>query len=171
MSILAYLTVKGKIQGLITKDASAKESVGGDYQEDHRDESILHDYHHEMTVPHDPHSGNSTGLRVHKPVRITKSFDKASPLLLQAFVQEEELEEVTIAFYRMANGIKQHYYTTTLKDARIVAINKHTPTRQASERSHLEHLQDVHFSYRDIVETHVTSNTEGSDKWGKSARG
>ncbi|WP_252724590.1 type VI secretion system tube protein Hcp, partial [Acinetobacter baumannii] len=39
-------------------------------------------FNHEVIIPRDPQSGQPTGQRVHKPVVITKVFDKASPLLL-----------------------------------------------------------------------------------------
>ncbi|KEA24206.1 hypothetical protein BH79_29030 [Pseudomonas aeruginosa C0324C] len=49
-----------------------------------------------MIIPRDPQSGQPTGQRVHKPVVITKVFDKASPLLLAALTSGERLTKVEI---------------------------------------------------------------------------
>ncbi|WP_458024188.1 type VI secretion system tube protein TssD, partial [Pseudomonas aeruginosa] len=71
----------------------------------------------------DPQSGQPTGQRVHKPVVITKVFDKASPLLLAALTSGERLTKVEIQWYRTsAAGTQEHYYTTVLEDAIIVDI-------------------------------------------------
>ncbi|WP_422766527.1 type VI secretion system tube protein TssD [Pseudomonas aeruginosa] len=52
------------------------------------------------------------GQRVHKPVVITKVFDKASPLLLAALTSGERLTKVEIQWYRTsAAGTQEHYYT------------------------------------------------------------
>ncbi|RPZ98033.1 type VI secretion system tube protein Hcp, partial [Pseudomonas aeruginosa] len=97
-------------------------------------------FNHEVIIPRDPQSGQPTGQRVHKPVVITKVFDKASPLLLAALTSGERLTKVEIQWYRTsAAGTQEHYYTTV--------------------------LEDVHFTYRKITWTHEVSGTSGSDDW------
>ncbi|MCL8061316.1 type VI secretion system tube protein Hcp, partial [Pseudomonas aeruginosa] len=62
--------------------AFTEDSVGNTYQEGHEDQVMVQGFNHEVIIPRDPQSGQPTGQRVHKPVVITKVFDKASPLLL-----------------------------------------------------------------------------------------
>ncbi|KOP52415.1 MULTISPECIES: Hcp family type VI secretion system effector [Pseudomonas syringae group] len=164
----AFLTVIGKVQGLITKNASSVESVSGASRTDHIDESMIQALSHEIISPYDRQSGSSTGPRIHGPLCLTKSFDSASPLLLQALVKGEELEKVEIRWYRMSGSKEEHYYTTTLEDAKIVAIKDYMPSCQDPGNSHFTHLQEVHFSYRDITWNHVAASTTGSDQWDKS---
>ncbi|KSL26824.1 Hcp family type VI secretion system effector, partial [Pseudomonas aeruginosa] len=113
-----------------------------------------------------PQSGQPTGQRVHKPVVITKVFDKASPLLLAALTSGERLTKVEIQWYRTsAAGTQEHYYTTVLEDAIIVDIKDYMHNCQDPGNAHFTHLEDVHFTYRKITWTHEVSGTSGSDDW------
>ncbi len=82
MATPAYMSITGTKQGLITAGAFTEDSVGNTYQEGHEDQVMVQGFNHEVIIPRDPQSGQPTGQRVHKPVVITKVFDKASPLLL-----------------------------------------------------------------------------------------
>ncbi|WP_434652927.1 Hcp family type VI secretion system effector [Pseudomonas sp. R3-56] len=166
MATPAYMSVTGEKQGLITAGAFSADSVGNTYQEGHEDQVMVQAVQHEMTIPRDPQSGQPTGQRLHKPLVITKVFDKASPLLLQALNSGERMTEVVIHWYRTsAQGTQEHYYTTKLEDAIIVDMKDYMLTCQDPGNSHFTHLQDVHFSYRKITWTHEVSGTSGSDDW------
>ncbi len=96
-----------------------------------------------MIIPRDPQSGQPTGQRVHKPVVITKVFDKASPLLLAALTSGERLTKVEIQWYRTsAAGTQEHYYTTVLEDAIIVDIKDYMHNCQDPGNAHFTHLED-----------------------------
>ncbi|MEX6973654.1 type VI secretion system tube protein TssD, partial [Pseudomonas aeruginosa] len=90
----AYMSITGTKQGLITAGAFTEDSVGNTYQEGHEDQVMVQGFNHEVIIPRDPQSGQPTGQRVHKPVVITKVFDKASPLLLAALTSGERLTKV-----------------------------------------------------------------------------
>ncbi len=123
MATPAYMSITGTKQGLITAGAFTEDSVGNTYQEGHEDQVMVQGFNHEVIIPRDPQSGQPTGQRVHKPVVITKVFDKASPLLLAALTSGERLTKVEIQWYRTsAAGTQEHYYTTVLEDAIIVDI-------------------------------------------------
>ncbi len=93
-----------------------------------------------MIIPRDPQSGQPTGQRVHKPVVITKVFDKASPLLLAALTSGERLTKVEIQWYRTsAAGTQEHYYTTVLEDAIIVDIKDYMHNCQDPGNAHFTH--------------------------------
>ncbi len=127
---------------------------------------MVQGFNHEVIIPRDPQSGQPTGQRVHKPVVITKVFDKASPLLLAALTSGERLTKVEIQWYRTsAAGTQEHYYTTVLEDAIIVDIKDYMHNCQDPGNAHFTHLEDVHFTYRKITWTHEVSGTSGSDDW------
>ena len=164
MATPAYMSVTGAKQGLITAGAFTPDSVGNTYQEGHEDQVMVQGFSHDVIIPRDPQSGQPTGQRVHKPVCITKVFDKSSPLLLAALTSGERMTEVVIEWYRTsADGNQEYYYTTTLEDAVIVNIKSYMHNCQDPDNLHFTHLEDVHFSYRKITWTHETSGTSGSD--------
>jgi len=162
----AYLTIEGKTQGDITKEAFTEESVGNIYQEGHENEILVQAVEHVVTVPTDIQSGQPTGQRQHKPLMITKVFDKSSPLLYTALASGEMLPKCTIKWYRTSmQGKQEHYFTTELVDAIITQIKTRMPNCQDPSLSHFTHLEDVFFTYRMITWTHVVAGTEGSDDW------
>ncbi|MFL1552115.1 Hcp family type VI secretion system effector [Pseudomonas sp. D47] len=166
MATPAYMSITGTKQGLITAGAFTADSVGNTYQEGHEDQVMVQGFSHEVIIPRDPQSGQPTGQRVHKPVKITKVFDKSSPLLLAALTSGERLSEITIQWYRTsAAGTQEHYYTTKLEDAIIVDIKDYMFNCQDPANSHFTHLEDVEFTYRKITWTHEVCGTSGSDDW------
>jgi type VI secretion system secreted protein Hcp len=166
------MSITGESQGLITAGAFTAESVGNTFQEGHEDEVMIQAFHHDVILARDPQSGQPTGLRVPKPVVITKVFDKASPLLQAALSTGELMTTVEIKWYRTsAKGTQEHYYTTTLEDAIIVQITDYMHNCQDPAMAHFTHLEDVHFSYRKISWTHVMASTSGVDDWRVPAAG
>ncbi|NNA18439.1 Hcp family type VI secretion system effector [Pseudomonas lundensis] len=166
MATPAYMSVTGEKQALITNEAFTADSVGNSYQEGHENQVMVQAFSHQVIIPRDPQSGQPTGQRVHKPVCVTKVFDKASPLLWAALTSGERMSEVVIQWYRTsANGTQEHYYTTKLEDAIIVEINGYMHNCQDPENAHFTHLEDVHFTYRKITWTHEVCGTSGSDDW------
>ena len=79
-----YISIEGQTQGNITAGAFTSDSVGNIYVEGHEDEVLVQEFSHVVTVPTDPQSGQPSGQRVHKPLMITKVFDKSSPLIFNA---------------------------------------------------------------------------------------
>lgn len=166
MPVPAYLKVNGERQGLITKGNFTAASVGNTYQEGHEDECLVEAFEHQIMLPRDPQSGQPTGQRVHRPLKITKIMDKSSPLLFRALTSGELLPEVTLVFYRTSTqGTMEHYFTIKLEDAIIVDIVEYMPNCQDPAQAHFTHLEDVHFTYRKIIKTHEIASTSESDDW------
>ncbi|MEZ1314520.1 Hcp family type VI secretion system effector [Pseudomonas fluorescens] len=166
MAIPAYMSITGKKQGLITENASTADSVGNGFQEAHKDEVMVQSVSHDILIPRDPQSGQPTGQRVHQPLVITKVFDKASPLLQTSLTTGEVLTEVVLNWFRIsATGTREHYYTTKLEDAILVAINNKMHDCQDPSGAHFTHLEELQFTYRKIYWTHEISGTTGSDDW------
>lgn len=162
----AYLSIEGVTQGPITQGAFTAESVGNIYQEGHEDEILVEAYDHVVTLPRDPQSGQPSGQRVHKPVVITKVFDKSSPLLYNALTAGEVLSTVEIKWFRTSmEGKQEHYFTIKMTDALIVDIHSFMPNCQDPGQAHFTHLEQISFSYRAIEWTHEVAGTSGSDDW------
>jgi len=162
----AYISIEGKTQGPITQGAFTLDSVGNIYQEGHEDEVLVEAFSHTVAVPTDPQSGQPSGDRVHKPVVITKVFDKSSPLMYKALASGEMLPKVEIKWFRTSpEGKQEHYFTTKLEDAIITNITARMPNCQDPSQAHFTHLEDVSFTYRKIIWTHEKAGTEGEDDW------
>jgi len=162
----AYLYVKGKVQGEITKGAMSEESVATMAQSGHDNEALVLALTHDVNIPRDPRSGSPTGQRVHTPVIITKVFDKSSPLLYKALVTNEILSEVTIKWYRPSTSSgMEHYFTHKLEGATVVDIKAIMPNCQDPGQAHFTHLEEVSFAYEKITWTHVLGKTEQMDSW------
>ena len=162
----AYLTIEGSNQGAITKGTFTQESVGNVYQEGHEDEILVEAFSHQVTIPTDPQSGQPSGQRSHRPLVITKVFDKSSPLLYSALTSGEKMTKCQLRFFRTSpDGKQEHYYTIELEDAIIVDIRAYMPNCQDPNLAHFTNLEDVAFTYRKITWTHEAAGTSGSDDW------
>ena len=162
----AYMVIEGTKQGLITQKTFTEDSVGKIYQQGHEDEILVQAFEHQIIRPTDPQSGQPTGDRVHKPLMITKVFDRSSPLLFTALTTGESLT-CTLNWYRPADGGLEHYFTMKLTDAVIVDISSRMPNCQDPDMASFTHLENVYFSYRHISWEHVVSNTSAADDWRK----
>ncbi len=164
----AYMSISGAKQGPITKGNFTAESVGNIYQEGHEDEILVQGFEHTVELPKDPQAGQPSGQRKHGAVKITKIFDKSSPLLYNALTSGEKLPTVTINWYRTnANGAQEHYFTHKLTDAIITKIEAKMPNCQNPENAHFTHLEEVEMTYRAIDWTHEVAGTSGADDWRK----
>lgn len=165
MATPAYMSIVSATNGLLTDAAFTEDSVGNTYQKGHENEVMVQAFEHEVTIATDPQNGTPSSDRIHKPARITKVFDRCSPLLLQALCDGEQLSKVEIKWYRQAKSGKEHYFTTTLEHATIVRIHDYMHNCQDPNNQHFTHLQDVYMTYRKITWDHVRSTTTGSDNW------
>ena len=165
MPIPAYMSVEGVTQGLITEGAMTEDSVGNLYQEEHEDEFIVQAFEHNITIPRDPQSGQPSGQRKHGVLKVTKVYDKSSPMLYQALVTGERLE-CTINWFRTSSeGTQEHYFTHELEGAVIVDIKASMPNCLDPAAESFTHMEEVCFSYATIRWTHEIAGTEGSDDW------
>jgi len=162
----AYLSIEGTSQGNISAGCNTADSVGNIYQEAHEDEILVEAYSHEITVPTDVQSGQTSGQRMHKPMVITKVFDKSSPLLAQALTSGEKMTKCELIFYRTSmDGVQEQYYKVSLEDAVITNIRSYMPNCQDPGMAHFTHLEEVAFTYRMITWEHLVSSTSASDDW------
>lgn len=157
MAHLAYLTINGKTQGLISSGCNSQDSIGSRHQIDHLNQITV------LACEHSLQKHNHQHRKSHDALRITKPVDKSSPLLGTAFSRQEILQ-CDIHFYRTNDkGYNEHYYTIRLMDALLSGINFVHP--HSSSESGLEAYEVISLRYRDIVWIHPTAGTEGYDAW------
>lgn len=88
-------------------------------------------FDHEVCVPYDAVTTQTTGARVHSPISIIKRTDQTSPLLLKALCLNESVTSAEFMFFRPAiggNGTEEKYLTILLESAKIVAIENPFPS-------------------------------------------
>ena len=148
-----YMSVEGTNQGLISSNASPG-------NEGHEDEITVFGFGHSVTIPTDPQTGQPTGQRTHRPLRIFKTFDNSSPRLYQALVTGERLTEVVIRFWRQnPSGAMEHYYTIALEDVNISDITAAAGADGSGTR------EVVSYVYRRIIWTMEISGITDGDDW------
>ncbi len=87
-------------------------------------------FDHEVSVPYDAATAQTTGARVHGPISIIKRIDKTTPLLLKALCLNEPVDSAEFMFFRPAtsgDGAEEKYLTILLENAKIVAIENAYP--------------------------------------------
>ena len=83
-------------------------------------------------VPIDPTTGASRGRVVNNPVGMRKNLDSCTPLLLQALVQQQQMQVIlTIFDTNPENGITQAKTRITLDNAGIVGVEAAGDTSSA----------------------------------------
>lgn len=157
MALNAYLWLKGETQG----------DIRGSVTQRGRENSILViAANHEVISPRDAASGLPTGKRRHAPFTITKEVDVSSPLLYSALVNNENIREFKLEFWRPSNtGQEVQFYTVELENASISEIrfemlnNKYPENMQHKEREH------VSFCYQKIIWTWMDGGITAEDDW------
>lgn len=153
-----HMSITGTTQGNISEGACEMQG---------REDTILcQALEHEIAIPRDRQSGLPTGKRVHGPLTVTKVFDKSSPKLYSALVSGERLTDVTLKFYRInPSGTEEHYFTIKLTNAIIVSIRPWVPNCLDPSKESLMHMEDVSFTYQDIIWTWEIDGIEAQDSW------
>ncbi|CAM3946547.1 Major exported protein [Vibrio aerogenes CECT 7868] len=157
MAHVAYITINGEKQGMISSGCNTKDSMGNKYQETHADEITVLACNHVMAKGPQQHS------KAHAPLHIVKNIDKSSPLLATAFAKQEHLD-CTINFYRTnEQGYNEKYYSIELKKAVISKINFTLP--HTTNANHQEMHESIQLSYKEIIWNHNVCGTMGYDHW------
>jgi type VI secretion system secreted protein Hcp len=165
MPTVAYMTVNGQTQGLMTAGCNTPESMGNKYQEDHTDESTVLESNHQIMIPRDPQTGQPSGQRVHGPFAVRTRFDKAAPLMAQAICAGEILQ-VEIKWWRTTmEGTQEHYYTHKLTDATLVDVKTEVVLCTDTSLGFRDHEVVYSMVYRKIEWEHMVAGTSGSDDW------
>jgi type VI secretion system secreted protein Hcp len=141
-----HLAVTGQKQGVIRGSCTLKERLNT---------SVVVGLYHEVISPRDAASGLPTGKRQHKPLVVTKYLDKATPLLYNALVMNENLPTVQLTYYRPdRENVPQMYYTVQLVNASIAGIQAGFPN-----------TEQISFTYQKIIWTWTEGGITAEDDW------
>lgn len=166
MPVPAYMEIVGRSQGSLHSGCMSPESVGTLSKADKIDMIQVQAFKKRIILPRDPQSGQPSGKRVHEGFTITKVFDRSTPMLQQALAKGEQLQRVTIKWYRTAQGgYEEHYFTHEFEDATIVEINQYMPNCLDPQFQSFTHMEDVTITYKRVSWSHIVSGTEGFDSW------
>jgi type VI secretion system secreted protein Hcp len=170
VSLDAYMHIKGKKQGDISKDASKPDSLGQHAKSDstNQEKITVVAFGMGIVVPRDMSSGVATGARNHQPVVFTKFFDRASPLLWQALAQNEMLDEVVCDFFLTdPNGMPkpQNFFKITWKNATLIEGRAYVPLTINPQNNFFQNMEDWSFTYKEVKWEHVPGSTSGEDRW------
>jgi type VI secretion system secreted protein Hcp len=156
MAMTAYLTMAGSHSG----------NVKGGARRDGRDGLMaISAVSHEIEQSHDPQSGLPTGRRQHKPVRITKQLDSATPTLLAMLTTNENVKEWRLDFFgKNAEGVEKNTYRIELTNAHLTSYELTQPARDDS-KSGLDCCETIAFVYEQITWTSLESERSASDSW------
>jgi type VI secretion system secreted protein Hcp len=145
--------VQGEIKGSVTK-AGLEDSI------------MVIGFSHEVHSPRDAASGLPTGKRQHKPIIVTKEIDKSTPLLLSALINNENITDMELRFWKpLRRGKKFQYYTIQLLNARIVNIQQEMLNNKYPENVLHNEREHVSFVYHKIVWTYEDGGLTSEDSW------
>ena len=142
MALNAYLNIKGQKQGAIKGSVTQKGREG---------KIMVIAVNHEIISPRDPASGLPTGKRMHKPFTITKELDKSTPLLYNVLVNNENIPDWELQFWRpSATGAEQQHYTVKLTNANIASINFRLANNKHPDLMKFAEYEEIAFTYQKI---------------------
>ena len=121
---------------------------------------------HDLHIPTDPHTGKLTGVRMHNPIILTKSYDAASPYLYKACCEGQTLKSVEIKWYNIdETGTEKVYFTHRLEDVKVASMKAKMPNTKDPEYERYVHLEEVALVYGKITWTYTSGGIEYSDSW------
>jgi len=128
--------------------------------------SEVMEFLHDLHIPTDPHTGKLTGVRMHSPVKLIKSYDAASPYLYKACCEGQTLKEVTVKWYAIDDtGAEKEYFIHKLEDVKVAAMKAHMPNTKDPNKEKYVHLEEVSLVYGKITWTYVEGQLEYTDSW------
>jgi type VI secretion system secreted protein Hcp len=117
---------------------------------------------HGIESPRDAATGQASGKRQHKPIKITKETDASSPQLARAAAGRETLREVVIEFVRTGpKGGEQVYQTITLTNALLTSVQRAQGRASKEPRPH----EELTFTYQKIEVKNSNGKVSAGDDW------
>jgi type VI secretion system secreted protein Hcp len=152
-----YVTIEGTKQGKF-KGESTRTA--------HKDKISGLGFGYEVLSPRDQATGQASGKRQHRPVKITKEWGAASPQIFQALVNNEVLKKVLFEFVRTtAEGKEEVHYTITLVNATISQLVQSISDTRHDSAIDKHELEDVSFTFQRIEIESKLGKTSAVDDW------
>jgi type VI secretion system secreted protein Hcp len=165
MAFQAHIAIKGKKTG---------QYKGEGIQDKRKDKWIpVLCFNNEIVAPRDAATGQASGKRQWKPVKVVKEWGAASPQALQSCSTNEVLTEVDLEFTKTnPNGEEYVYQTIKLTDATIAQVRRFTGSEEGAEgtsrHSSAEdtmELEEWSFTFRKIEVEDKDGKTSFMDDW------
>lgn len=150
-----YMTATGEAQGKINGGVELAGRV---------DTMEIVEFSHSVSQAIDSASGLPSGKRQHRPIRVTKPVDKASPILMTVLTTNETLTSVRIDFWRpKKSGAEEQYYTVELVNARITNISQISGSE--GELATKPKYETITLVYDKIIWTWQNGGITAEDDW------
>jgi len=157
MALNAYMKLKGETQG---------EIKGSVTQRGREDSIMVIAFDYEVESPRDAASGLPTGKRQHKGINITKEVDVASPLLMNALVNNENITEWELRCWQPSkSGQEVQFYTIQLVNASIAKIKGEMLNNKYPENMQHKERETISFCYQKIIWTYEDGGVTAEDDW------
>ncbi len=160
MPLNAYLSLSGVVHGDVKGSVTQKGREG---------KILVIAADHEVLSPRDAATGQATGRRMHKPFRIVKLVDKATPVLYSMLSTNERTSQWELQFWRAnavrGTGAEVQYYTVRLTNAAITDIAFHMPNTQNPDTVKYAEYEEVSFTYQKIEWIWTNGNISTQDDW------
>ena len=152
----AHLWLAGEIQGDIE---------GGVTQAGREGSIMVMAYDHITSSTREPDTCMPSRIN-HLPLQITKEVDIATPLLYEAFANNELITKFTLRFWQLYPDAQQYnFYTIELINARIVGIHQEMLNNRYPENMEHKEREHISFVYETIIRTIEDGGTTSRDAW------
>ena len=143
------------------------EYPGSSEKEGRADTSDIFEIEHHVHQPVEPTTGVASGVRVHSPLRVVKLIDKSTPGFHKALCTGQNLNEVTLEYFRIDPESREEtkYYTTTMRNARIVDIRPYMPMSFLPQNESYRHMEQISFVYEEIEWNWMPDSAIEMDRW------
>ncbi len=162
MALNSYLKLKGQKSG---------EIKGSVTQKGRENKIMVIAVSHEIVSPRDAASGLPTGKRMHKPFVITKELDKATPILYNVLVTNENVSEWELQFWTpqlratTGTGNEVQHYTVKLTNANIASISFRMANNKHPDLMKFAEYEEIAFTYQKIEWTWNDGGITAGDDW------
>jgi type VI secretion system secreted protein Hcp len=156
------------MKGYLQLEGSAQGSIEGESTDaGHEGWIEILGFDHSVTITRDPNGQPKPGKLHHQPLKVTKYIDKASPSLLEAWINSEEFNTFRLEFMRLGGGgLPENYYTVELTNARIVGIRQVKLNTDNPDNNWSQDMESVHFTYDTVIRTFEDGGITYEAAWG-----
>ena len=123
---------------------------------------------YELTTPREEASGQLTGKRQHRPIRITKRIDKSTPLLLKALCQNEPVTSGEFMHFRPSpggSGAEEKFYTVLIENGYVGSVKQLSEDAIMAGEKAPPMMEEVSFVFQDITWTYEIGGATHKDSW------
>ena len=124
-------------------------------------------FEHSVATAREASSGQASGRRQYKPLRVRKRIDASSPLLFKALVENQRIDG-TFKFFRpdpTGDGQTQQFYTIAISDGRVEGITQVSEDTMQPAQSTQPPMEEISFVFHTISWTHEANGVTHEDSW------